>query len=638
MAEPTVPVFNDEMMKVFQSLMTRNASMSRWGGILNQMGADQRRDLYKECGYPDTSTLTPEIYKRRYLRDEIAQRVVEFLPKETWKSQPDIFEDPNEDVDTPFEEAVKELAKGLRGKSWFKDNEGNPIWQELSKADELCGIGSFGVVLFGFDDNLPLSEPVKGVIEENSSPVGFEGDADEGGKRKKKEIDSDEPVGNYSLTVNLTLTEKKRLKLIYLRSFDESLVQVAQYEMNMSSPRFNQPVMYLVTLNDPELNLSGIGMPSSTVYVHWTRVLHIADNACGVPWFGKPRMQPVFNRLLDIEKVTGASGEGYWRGAILQIFLSTHPSLGGDVTVDDVKLKEMMENMEEGFQRWGSLMGMIPTPIAPAAIDPTPWVDLYITMICIKLGIPMRKFKGSERGELSSTEDEGDCNDVIRGRQMNFATPMIIVPFFDRLIMVGVLPEPKTPPKLEDKSEDEGDAFDKSGEEGVKRPPKDVPQTSKPTPKFSQNALGVRENLKEEDGKDNSVEVKSELGYSIKWPDLDSLSAQELAQVALQRTQAMGMYVQQGVEALITPKDWLIKELKFTEEDAQSMMDNVMKHLIDSHPDTEDAIMPGHIPAPPTPELPPNLPVKMGQGETLVDPGSGKAIHKTPAPPVAARK
>jgi hypothetical protein len=50
---------------------------------------------------------------------------------------------------------------------------------------------------------------------------------------------------------------------------------------------------------------------------------------------------------------------------------------------------------------------------------------------------------GSERGELSSGQDNSTWNDRIRYRQNRYLTPRVIVPFFDRLIELGVLTEPQ---------------------------------------------------------------------------------------------------------------------------------------------------------------------------------------------------
>jgi len=80
--------------------------------------------------------------------------------------------------------------------------------------------------------------------------------------------------------------------------------------------------------------------------------------------------------------------------------------------------------------------------MAPTVVDPTAQIAVQIEAICIKLGIPIRIFKGSERGELASSQDDAAWNDRLRLRQMYYITPRIVIPFIDRLIMLGVLSEP----------------------------------------------------------------------------------------------------------------------------------------------------------------------------------------------------
>jgi len=80
--------------------------------------------------------------------------------------------------------------------------------------------------------------------------------------------------------------------------------------------------------------------------------------------------------------------------------------------------------------------------LAPQVVDPSPQIDSQLTAISVRLGVPKRKLMGSERGELASSQDDDEWNDKLKARQNNYITPRIIVPFLDRLISLGVLPEP----------------------------------------------------------------------------------------------------------------------------------------------------------------------------------------------------
>lgn len=231
-------------------------------------------------------------------------------------------------------------------------------------------------------------------------------------------------------------------KLLFIRTFDESLVQIVQYEADLRNPRFGQPVMYRITLNDPRDQHSGVGLPIATVRVHWSRIIHLTDNRGSSEIFGVPRMRPVLHPILDDMKVRGAGAEGYWQSCFTKTSWETHPQLGGDVIIDEAKMRYMFYMLRNTLERDAVSSGMTAKSLAPEVVDPTPHHAMQLETICINVGCPVRVFKGSERGELASSQDDAQWNDVVAERQNNYLTPRLIVPFIDRLISMGILPEP----------------------------------------------------------------------------------------------------------------------------------------------------------------------------------------------------
>jgi len=380
----------------FQDLIDNVLSLRRdWFRAL----ADPRRDVNDECGWPVQPE--PALYQELFDRDPIANRVVSCLPRECWQVQPLVFESEAADEATEFENAWDGLAQALRGRSWFQDEAASPVWEYLLRADILSGIGQYGVILLGLDD-------------------------------LKKGEDLRKPA-----------TEARNLR--FIRVFPETLAQITKFNQDPSSPRNGQPEEYLVTFNSYTEQSGGnaVGLSSASMPVHWSRVIHVADNPRSSEVFGTERMRPVLNRLLDIRKVLGASAEGYWKSAFTGLSFETHPQLGGDVSVDREGLRDMYEQFQNGLQRALFLSGMTAKTLAPTVIDPTSHITAQIESICVQLGIPVRIFKGSERGELASSQDDDAWNDRLKQRQASYLTPRIIVPFVDRLIQLGVLPTPQ---------------------------------------------------------------------------------------------------------------------------------------------------------------------------------------------------
>ena len=381
----------------WKELMVRNmAQLSQRAYSLQQM-MDPRRKLDDECGYPSTSNLTPTMYREMYDRDPIGSRVVDVMPTESWAVEPEVYEEEDIETETPFETAWEELGDSLRGDSWYEGEEGSPIWEMLMRVDILSGIGSYGVLLLGVDDGEDLSTE---------------------------------------------LVPSTGRKLLFLRAFDESLAEISSYDPDPASPRYGLPINYMLTFADPADPHSGQGLNRMQAHVHWTRVLHVVDNLGGSDLFGVPRMRQVWNNLLNLQKLYGGSAEMYWRGAFPGLSLETIPQLGADVDLDTDEIKEQMEQYMNGLQRYFSLAGMTAKSLAPQVVDPTPQIETQLDAICIKLGIPKRIFMGSERGELASSQDSEAWDKRIQRRQKRHITPRLIVPFVNRLIWLGVLPEP----------------------------------------------------------------------------------------------------------------------------------------------------------------------------------------------------
>jgi hypothetical protein len=526
--------------------------------LFSQLMGDARRDLNQECGYADDLT-DVKLFHDLYDREPIAARVVEVLAKECWQVSPLVYELEDSDEATAFEKAWDELGKSLRGeKSHYKDEEGSPVWEYLQRADILSGIGAYGVILLGLDDGLSLEMPVKGVEESASVAMDTKGNGDP--------WDGD----LYKFSTNAEATKGRKLK--YLRVFPETLAEIVRFEANPSSPRFGQPITYNVTFNDYREVRSGIGAPTATRQVHWTRIIHVADNLGSSEVFGIPRMRQVYNRLMDLRKIHGAAGEAYWRGGFPGFTLESDPRLGGDVEFDIDKMRDMIENYDHGMQKSMILNGFMMKQQSPNCTDPTPYLASAIEAICIKLGCPVRIFKGSERGELASSQDDAAWNDRVKARQTGYLTPRLIVPFVDRLIAIGVLPEPKASPK-EEPEEIEDDEISKEPVDEVEYV------------KEVMNAIADLEEAVEEEepfppkAKDKPKKPPHEKGYCIEWPDITSQTAKEKADVANVLTTAISAYVAGGCDTLLAPIDFLTRVVGMDEEEAQSIIENAEQRM-----------------------------------------------------------
>lgn len=365
---------------------------------------DRRRDIPVECGFPEDTELTPERVKQLYERDALAARVVEVWPRECWKVQPDIFESEDAKVNTPFELTYQQLGRSLISEpGYYEESDSNSVLEYLQRADIMCGIGRYGVILLGVNDGKDMSQP----LEMKPSSSG----------------------GSYRLN--------------FIRVFDESLARISGREMDKTNIRFGQPTSYQITFDNPD-ELGSLGMVGSqlTSDVHWTRCVHIVDNIQSNEIIGQYRIKPVANDLLTAQKSRWGSGEMFWNGASPKLSFETHPQLGGDVIINKSRMKDEIEKALRGLQNWWVVSGLTAKPIAPVAVDPKPFTDICIQSICIKLGVPLPIFIGYEVGENAGTMNTEEWNNRLKERQKRHITPRVICPFFNRTINLGILATP----------------------------------------------------------------------------------------------------------------------------------------------------------------------------------------------------
>lgn len=374
-------------------LLVQNVLLERQAWLRKLL--DPRRDLDKECGHPQDVSV--DDYKREFLRGDIAARVVSLFPEESWSDSPQVFETEDE-KETEFETAWEELEEALN------------LYSMLQRVDILSGIGKFGILLLGTDDGLPLSEPAPGVGEDG------------------------EPAG------------KVELELLFVRAFDEALVTVKSLESNITNPRYGLPTFYQVQFTDTALGLP-VTAPSQSVTlqeVHWSRVIHVADNRTSSEIFGLPRMEKVFNRLLDVKKIAGGSGEMFWKGGFPGISLETMPTVEGmEIEFDVEATKAQLEKYMNGLQRYIATTGMRANSLNVQVADPGPHLEVQMRLIATAMGVPWRVFIGSEAAQLASEQDSKAWNKRINRRRQEYLNPFILNPFIRRLVMFGVLPEPK---------------------------------------------------------------------------------------------------------------------------------------------------------------------------------------------------
>ena len=367
-----------ERLQLYQSAL---ASRAEWAGMLGKAFGG-KRDYYETLGYDHH--LTAEKYYVRYERQDIASRIVNAYPDETWRLEPIVYEDETEN-NTAFEAAWTNLSRRLR------------VFHHMHRADILACLGRFSVMFIGFNDVKTL-----------------EGLRQPASRREGRVVN-------------------------YLSSYGERHVEVAELDNDISSPRFGLPLYYEIDFDRGAKTIqNGIGKRR----VHFERVIHIADDVLEDDIYGIPKLRPVYNLLDDLLKVIGGGGETFWRNARKDLIVEVN----ADAHLNRMDRELMSERIEEymhDYQRFLGLEGATGKALPVEIANPAEHFNCIIQLISGTTGIPARILLDQRRGELASSQDAINWSQQVSTRQSSFAEPMILRAFIDRLIDTRVLAMPK---------------------------------------------------------------------------------------------------------------------------------------------------------------------------------------------------
>lgn len=288
-----------------------------------------------------------------------------------------------------FTPAVRDADKGKDSefqKAFKQLATKTKLFKYLKKGDQLSRIGQYGVIFMGFNDGLAF----------------------------------DQAVADGS-------------KLVYLQAYTEDQASITSYETDTKNPRYGKPLMYSIT--------SAVTGQSPVGTVHYSRILHLAEETEGNDIFGTPALKGVFNNVRNIDMISAAATEGYWRGGFAGIVAEVDKD--ADYTPEDkADFAKDMKRYVDGFQK--TLIAQGGTFKFPQAsvLQPTAFLDAQYDIVAADTQIPKRILTGSELAEVASTQDAGNWNNVVDDRRINYCEPDILRAFIDIQIEIGALPKP----------------------------------------------------------------------------------------------------------------------------------------------------------------------------------------------------
>jgi hypothetical protein len=361
--------------------------------LANQVGTQSYngdRNIYQALGYKDQ--LFFEDYLGRYFRQDIAKAVIDRPVQASWKGEITIIEN-TKTKETKFEKQWRKLYRELNLKGLFM------------RADKLTGLGSYSVIFLGLND-AKTNEGLKNKVRNGA-------------------------------------------KLLYAKPFSEKSATIHEWETDRKDKRYGKPKLYKIVIRSQansaltSSNNVSEGSFQDELIVHHSRIIHIVEDILEDEVFGLPRLQVVFNRLMDLEKLIGGDAEMFWRGA--------RPGITGTVKEDYEMSDEMyadieaqLKEFEHNFKRVLVNEGIDYKTLTQQIADPSNHVDIQVQMISAVTGIPKRILVGSERGELSSAQDKQEWISYVTSRREEQNEPNILRPFIDHLLEYEIITRPKS--------------------------------------------------------------------------------------------------------------------------------------------------------------------------------------------------
>lgn len=359
-------------------------------GLFSELFSDgsDNSDVYRVLGY--RRKITYSQYRARYRRGGLAYRLVNFLPDKTWVGGVYLLEDEDPKITTRFEQTAENLFSRLNVPSVFR------------RADIMAGIGNYAGVLIGARGD--LSTPLPRM-------------------RSELDIQSLDPI-------------------------PQDRLQIKTLETNLSSVRYGLPLYYRIRptsqKNDGFELLEGFSRTASDTAakdVHWSRIIHTSKNCVENPVLGIPELQPVWNLLDDLQRLTGGGAKSAWSRMLSKVLLDIDKSFEPeDEEIDRIE-KELKE-LYDDEKSYALTRAVTPKQTQGPVFNFAANVQCVISQIAGTKGIPVRDLNGSERGKIADDEDRTLVSDLINAhRTLN--CNQWIRDFAERIVLHGALPKPK---------------------------------------------------------------------------------------------------------------------------------------------------------------------------------------------------
>lgn len=333
--------------------------------------ASPKHNFNSDFGYPED--LEFGHFQAAYDRWPLATAAVDLHVSKAWETNPELWESAKP-KESPLEAELRQHFSDIR------------LWQQFSEGDTRALVGGYGFLILRLGDNKNFDQPVGKV---------------NGGIKALVEV---VPVWRSQMTVK-------------------------EYETDQMSPNYGKPKMY--SFVEARVDNDQSGKPQRTIAVHPDRVIVCSRDGS---LQSRSMLKPAYNVLLDIVKIVGAGGEGFWKNAKSGMKLTLDEGSRIDdmaaamqVTVEELgdKMNETISDFNAGFDKMLMLQGMKAEATNVTLPSPEHFFGIALQCFAAAVKIPVKILVGNQTGERASTEDSKEFAKTASQRRENTLKPSI---------------------------------------------------------------------------------------------------------------------------------------------------------------------------------------------------------------------
>ncbi|MEJ2800625.1 anti-CBASS Acb1 family protein [Comamonadaceae bacterium PP-2] len=260
------------------------------------------------------------------------------------------------------------------------------------------------------------------------------------GWAKLRDLDRRNLVGRYAALIyrvgdGKALSEPmaRATRLVDLIPIYESQIKVTKWHSDAAAENYGTPAMFQYR----RMALPGVdtqGRPEEWADVHPTRVQILAEGSVGDFFEGVPLLRAGFNRLVDLDKIAGGSGESYLKNSARTIVFkydanTAVQAIPGPDGQESQSVRGAHEAQARALNRSTDasivMQGGDATTLQTTISDPTgPWT-VAANEFAASVRIPFTILFGQQTGRLASDEDKSDFANRCASRQEVELTPML---------------------------------------------------------------------------------------------------------------------------------------------------------------------------------------------------------------------